>query len=221
MQKNKQKLGFFGPMKSFGSAETSFEKIKDGGFKATIVHDVMKGVKIDHLIWWFENIDKVTTFNGKGFDGHEIDSYKLWHPHDHIKVYWKKKKLNHEGKIMPGSKLAIKETFQGFLVNESVTVSQFDRDAFNFEMCFLGIKVAHLLHFYKETEEGVIYKTEMLVKCNAPIIGKLLTWLACNLIASEKRIKAWMLHNIEESGESEKFIPQLFENTISKDIKSI
>ena len=67
----------------------------------------------------------------------------------------------------------------------------------------------------------MIYKTEMLVKCNAPVIGKLLTWLACNLIASEKRIKAWMLHNIEESGESEKFIPQLFENTISKDIKSI
>ena len=216
MQKNKQKLGFFGPMKPFGSAETSFEKIKGGGYKASIVHDVMKGVKIDHLIWWFENIDQTTTFNGKGFDGYEIYSYRLWHPHDHIKVNWKKKILNDDGKIMPGSKIAIKETFQGFLVNESVTVSQFDRDAFNFEMIFFGIKVAHLLHFYKEIEEGVIYKTEMLIKCNVPVIGKLLTWIACNFIATEKRIKAWMLHNIEESGESEKFIPQLFENHNTK-----
>lgn len=214
LMKNKQKIGFFGPMKPFNSADTTFEKLSGGGFKATIIHEVMKGVKIDHLIWWFENIDQITSFNGKGFDGHEIDSYKLWHPHDHIKVKWKKKIFNEEGKIIPGSQLSIHETFQGFIVKESVLVTQFDREAFNFEMGILGIKIAHLFHFYKETEKGVIYETEMLIKCEAPIIGKALTWFACKFFASEKRVKAWMLHNIEESGESEKFIPQLYENYI-------
>ena len=61
------------------------------GIKATINHDVMKNVKVKHLRWWFENIDSTTTFNGQDFNGLEVAVYRLWHPHDHIKVFWKKK----------------------------------------------------------------------------------------------------------------------------------
>ena len=34
----KQKIGFFGPMKSFDSAQTKFEKLPNGGMRATIYH---------------------------------------------------------------------------------------------------------------------------------------------------------------------------------------
>ena len=71
----KRKIGFFGLMKSFESAQTSFEKMSGGGIKATIHHDVMKNVKVKHLRWWFENIDGTTTFNGQDFDGLEAVSY--------------------------------------------------------------------------------------------------------------------------------------------------
>ena len=98
----KRKIGFFGLMKSFESAQTSFEKMSGGGIKATIHHDVMKNVKVKHLRWWFENIDGTTTFNGQDFNGLEVAVYRLWHPHDHIKVFWKKKLLSPQGRVLPG-----------------------------------------------------------------------------------------------------------------------
>jgi hypothetical protein len=52
------------------------------------------------------------------------------------------------------------------------------------------------------------------------LIGKLLTWLACRFFATEPKIRAWMQHNIEECGESEKFIPQLYEHSRTKNGES-
>lgn len=212
----KQKIGFFGLMKSFDSAESSFELLDGGGFRARINHEAMAGVSVDHLIWWFHNIDQTTTFNGSDFSGAEINVYKLWHPHDHIAVKWVKKRLDQDGHIQPGSVISINETFGGFVVAERTKISQFDREAFNFEMGILGLKVGHLLHLYRDGPEGVHYRTEMEIKCRAPIIGKLITWLACRIFVTEEKIKAWMVHNVEECGESEKFIPELFRHAMAE-----
>ena len=89
-------------MKSFDSAESSFKTIPGGGLTATVKHELMRGVTIDHLIWWFHNIDKTTTFNGRDFKGAAIDAYKLWHPHDHIRVKWKKKLQMMRGSFSQG-----------------------------------------------------------------------------------------------------------------------
>ena len=212
----KQKIGFFGLMKSFDSAESSFECLDGGGLRATINHEAMFGVTVDHLVWWFHNIDQTTTFNGSDFTGAEIHVYTLWHPHDHRSVKWVKKRLDQEGHILPGSVIRINETFGGFVVSERTTISQFDREAFNFEMGILGLKVAHLLHHYSDSPEGVRYWTEMEVKCRAPVIGKLITWLACRFFMTEAKMKAWMVHNVEERGESEKFIPQLYRHAMAE-----
>ena len=129
----KRKIGFFGLMKSFESAQTSFEKMSGGGIKATIHHDVMKNVKVKHLRWWFENIDGTTTFNGQDFNGLEVAVYLLWHPHDHIKVFWKKKLLSPQGRVLPGSVISIKETFGGYLIEEDALISRFDNEEYNFD----------------------------------------------------------------------------------------
>ena len=212
----KRKIGFFGLMKSFESAQTSFEKMSGGGIKATIHHDVMKNVKVKHLRWWFENIDNTTTFNGQDFNGLEVAVYRLWHPHDHIKVFWKKKLLSPQGRVLPGSVISIKETFGGYLIEEDALISRFDNEEYNFDFKKLGIKVGELIHSYKEVEEGVKYRTEMTIKCEVPVIGKLVTWIAIKTVMHEKKIRAWMQHNIEESGESEHFIPKLYNHAQSK-----
>ena len=69
-----QKIGFFGLMKSLDSAESSSNTIPGGGLTATVKHELMRGVTIDHLIWWFRNIDQTTTFNGQSFNGASIDA---------------------------------------------------------------------------------------------------------------------------------------------------
>ncbi len=86
----------------------------------------------------------------------------------------------------------------------------------NFDFKKLGIKVGELIHAYKEVEEGVKFRTEMTIKCEVPVIGKLVTWIATKTVMHEKKIRAWMQHNIEESGESEHFIPKLYNHAQSK-----
>ena len=79
-----------------------------------------------------------------------------------------------------------------------------------------GLKIGHVLHFYEEIDAGVLYRTELEIKCRAPIIGRFFTWLACRFFASEEMLRAWMVHNVEEVGESEKFIPQLYAHAMAQ-----
>ena len=68
------KIRFFGLMRSFDSTESSFKTIPGSGLTATVKHELMRGVTIDHLIWWSHNIDQTTTFNGRDFNGAAIDA---------------------------------------------------------------------------------------------------------------------------------------------------
>ena len=203
-------MGFFGLMRSLDSAKSSFEKIPGGGLKATVHHALLNNVKVKHLVWWFENIDGVTTYNGQDFNGLEVDVYRLWHPHDHIKVFWKKKLLSKQGRVLPGSVIRIKETFGGYLIEENAFISRFDDEEYNFDFKKFGLKVGELIHAYKEVKGGVKFTTEMTIRCEVPVIGGLVTWVATKYVMHEKKIKAWIQHNIEESGESERFIPKLY-----------
>ena len=207
---SKQKIGFFGPMKSFDTAQTTFEKLSNGGMRATIYHEAMKGVTVEHLRWWFENIDKMTTFNGVDFNGIEIPRYHLWHPHDHIKVYWKKKILDENGRVLAGSIMHIKETFGGNLIDESVLITRFDDQEYNFQLGMFGIKGGELIHAYEDSPDRVLFMTQLTISNDNPIFGKLITWLVTKFLVNEEILKAWMQHNIEESGESENFIPTLY-----------
>jgi len=56
-----------------------------------------------------------------------------------------------------------------------------------------------------------LFFTELTIGNNMPVIGRLFTWLITKFLVSEEILKAWMQHNIEESGESEKFIPILYD----------
>jgi hypothetical protein len=43
-----------------------------------------------------------------------------------------------------------------------------------------------------------------------PLLGGLVARLAEKMLVSEEMLRAWILHNVEESGETEKFVPQLY-----------
>ena len=104
----------------------------------------------------------------------------------------------------------IKESFGGILIDESVLITRFDNQEYNFQLGMFGIKGGELIHAYEDSPEGVLFMTQLTISNNSPIFGSLITWLVTKLLVNEKILKAWMLHNIEESGESENFIPILY-----------
>ncbi len=207
------KMGFFGPMKPLSSAEHSVEVLPDGRLCARIHHEPMKGVTAQMLRWWFENIDGFTRFNGRDFSGAPVPVYRLWHPYDHIQVSWARRKHDDSGRVTAGSIFRIEENLDGRLpVRAKVWISRFDDGACNFDLRLGGlISVGHLLHEYADTEDGCSFYTEMVLGSSMPLIGPLLNRFVRYRVGGEEFLRTWIAHNIEESGETEKFVPRLYE----------
>ncbi len=205
------KIGFFGPMKSADSARYGVEHLPGGRLRAWIEHDPMKGVTPEILRWWFENIDTWTRYNGNDLTGPSVPVYRYWHPFDHIAVRWRRR-VYVRGRLGPGSVIEIHDDIGGkHAVRAKARVSRFDDEAFNFDLLLGGlIRVGSLDHLYAEVEGGSSFYTEARIGVEVPIIGRLLNWVIRRQF-TEELLRDWIVHNIEESGETEKFVPALFE----------
>ncbi|MCY3929571.1 MAG: hypothetical protein OXG81_15005 [Acidobacteria bacterium] len=208
------KTGFFGPMKGLDSARHRVERRSGGRLRASIEHDTMKGVSPEMLRWWFENIDTWTRYNGRDFAGPLVPVYRYWHPFDHITVRWHRRVYVRE-RLGPGSVIEIHEDIGGkHPVRARARVSKFDDEAFNFDLLLGGLlRVGSLDHLYAEVEGGCSFYTEARVGVRVPIIGRLLNWIIRRQF-TEELLRDWIVHNVEESGETEKFVPALFEEAL-------
>ncbi|MCY3970173.1 MAG: hypothetical protein OXG74_09580 [Acidobacteria bacterium] len=208
------KTGFFGPMKGLDSVRHRVERLSGGRLRASIEHGTMKGVSPEMLRWWFENIDTWTRYNGSDFTGPLVPVYRYWHPFDHITVRWRRR-VYVRGRLGPGSVIEIHEDIGGkHPVRARARVSKFDDEAFNFDLLLGGLlRVGSLDHLYAEVEGGCSFYTEARVGVRVPIIGRLLNWIIRRQF-TEELLRDWIVHNVEESGETEKFVPALFEEAL-------
>ena len=210
------KIGFFGPMKPLDSADHSLELLPSGHLRARIRHEAMRGVSSKMLRWWFENLDASTRFNGMDFSGPPVPVYRYWHPFDHIRFSWARRVHDASGRLAPGSVVQIEENLGGrFPVRSRARVTKFDDTAFNFDLLAGGqLKAGHLLHEYAEVEGGCSFYTEMLLGVGYPVVGRLLNAFFRLHVANEEFVRTWIVHNIEESGETEKFVPKLYRHAM-------
>jgi hypothetical protein len=210
------KVGFFGPMKDLASAKQSVERLPTGQLRACIEHQPMPGVTPQMLRWWFEHIDEFTHYNGRDFTGPLVPNYRLWHPYDHIRVSWAKRVHDGEGRLTVGSIIAIEENLGGVLpVRAKARITKFDDEAFDFELSAGPVATGHLLHRYAVTDAGCSFYTEMLLGWDTPILRQILNPIVSRVFGGLPFLQVWVLHNIEESGETEKFVPQLYAHAMS------
>jgi hypothetical protein len=162
------------------------------------------------------DLDTFTRFNGVDFSGPPVPVYRYWHPFDHIRFSWAHRVHDASGRLAPGSVVRIEENLGArFPVRSRARVSKFDDTAFNFELLVGGrVKAGHLLHEYAEVEDGCSFYTEMLLGVEVPVVGRALNALFRSRVASEEFVRAWIVHNVEESGETEKFVPKLYRHAL-------
>ena len=117
-----------------------------------------------------------------------------------------------EGEVAPGSVIRIEENLGAqHPVRAKAKVTRFDDQAFNFDIVLRGlVRVGSVLHLYAEAEGGASFRTEALMGVRVPVVGRLLNALIRRLAFSEEMMVGWITHNVEESGETEKFVPALF-----------
>jgi len=193
-------------MKPLSSAETKSEIISDGRLKLSIKHELLKNVTPEMICWWFKNIEGEIIINGKSFI-----RYHIWHPIDHISVNYVKRCSN--GSIGPGTKIHITEALGGnlrFLTDVITTVEKLDTTGFRHVHKKFGITLAEMDYKFTQVESGTSYENNLTVGLKIPIIRYFFNRFLRPLFYTNTQGQAWLKHNVEEVGNFQYFLPELY-----------
>ncbi|MFI8975163.1 hypothetical protein ACIGO9_19920 [Nocardia asteroides] len=198
-------------MKPRSSAKwVSIERGRQGIMRARIEHDTIKGCTPAMMRWWIENLASTSTWDGEGFGGPAIPLYQYWHHHDHISVT-----AAGDGRgFAVGDICVVRELLNqtGKAVETHVLTDRLDDTGWDFRIKMHGVTVGHVIHHFGPDADGsgLRFYVESRIGLTTPIIGWLMNWLIVPRFYSRRDAENWILHNVEETGQSERVIPPIY-----------
>lgn len=193
-------------MKSVHSAQTTFNTLPYGSFELLIEHELIRNVTPDMLLWWFQHIGDTMQHEGKMYP-----RYLVWHPIDHI--HWELIKSAPGGGAGVGAHFRIVEAFggnMGYLVDSTEEVIKLDTEGITLVVRFLGKEVYRLAHQFIAVEGGTLYRSRMQVGRESVIGQWLINPIMHRFVFTKAMGHAWLKHNVEEVGNFEFFLPELY-----------
>jgi len=201
-------------MKPLDSAESAkVERLPDGRLTCSIVHDVIRDVTPKMIVWWLKNMDgdiELTPGSGK-----RVARYRAWHPRDHVEVRYAKK-ADDGSNMGVGSRVHIQECFARnpeWQVNITDDVLRLDEGGFCHLRTVLGgtVEVFRIDYTFERTDQGTLYKNRLIAGTSRPGFRHLVNKLVRPREFSDEMGEAWLLHNVEEVGNLEFFLPKLYD----------
>lgn len=190
------------------------ERQRNGVILVQIEHDTLKGVSSEMMLWWFRNLGQTTQWNGIDFSGPEISVYHLWHHRDHVAVTQLSDGADGETNrgFRKSAKSRIQEVFNDYRskVDAEATTIELNDAEFTLIVSQFGMTVAKLAHHYNAEGNDLRFFTESHIGSRLPVVGPLFNWLILPWLYSLRKGEEWIRHNIEESGQTEKFVPVLY-----------
>jgi hypothetical protein len=199
-------LNFGWKMKPVESARTSFERMSRDVFDLRIEHDLLRGITPRMLYWWFTHIGGNMTWQGQ-----EYSRYRVWHPLDHI--HWELARPAEGGGAGAGASFRIVEAFgrnPRHTVDSVEYVEKLDETGIRLTRKIAGRQVFSLEHWFEAAGENTRYRSRMIVGAEAFPHNLLFNKIVRPFIFSEEMGHAWLKHNVEEVGNFEFFLPELF-----------
>ncbi len=191
-------------MKTLASAKTEVTRLSDGRLRFGIEHDLIRGVTPAMLVWWFNNMEGTVDV---GF-GPE-PRYRIWHPVDHVALTYVRPAVDGR-RFGKGAQVRIQEFFGGrpdYALDATTTIEFLDETGFAHAEYVLGQNVGELRYRFTATPAGTRYENSLTI--GAPG-GGMLNRIVQPWLFSEEKGRAWLTHNIEEVGNWEFFLPQLY-----------
>jgi hypothetical protein len=187
------------------SAGWSLNRLPDGRLRMTIAHAPLRGITPAMLDWWFRNIGGTMDWQGQ-----KVSRYHVWHPRDHI--HWALARPAPGGGVGPGAVFHIVEAFQAnprYRVDVRDRVTELSPAGITLEGRALGLRVTRLSHRFTALVGATQYDSVLEVGLSAPGLG-LFNHLILPNKFPEAMGRAWISHNIEEVGQLEQFLPDLY-----------
>jgi hypothetical protein len=196
-------------MKAVASAESWVQHLPDGRVQYGIKHDLIRGVTPKMIVWYLNHMT-----DGVEYGGATIQRYRLWHPRDHILLEYLKPAANGDS-FGAGAQVHIREAFQAdpsYKMSIKANVEFLDETGFAHFETMAGLKVARVDYTFEETPEGTRYQDVLTVGlAENSALSRLFNRTVAPLVFPEEKGLAWIQHNIEEVGNFEFFLPEMYE----------
>jgi hypothetical protein len=180
--------------------------IADGRTTVTIDHAPLSGVTPEMLAWWHGHVPGSMAYAGRIYP-----RYLVWHPIDHIGYELESPGV--AGPVSPGARLHITEA-RGLdldtLIDIQVTVEEISDRAAVITKRLFGTTLVRLEHEFGSTPTGARYVTRMTVGDTTPLARLILNRVAHTRDFPAWKLTPWISHHIEEIGNLENFLPDLF-----------
>jgi hypothetical protein len=172
----------------------------------TIRHTELKDVTPEMLAWWYGHVEGTMSYAGQ-----IMPRYMVWHPLDHI--FYKVVKRGPGGDIGPGTRIHLREAFQrepANVLDVTVEVVKIDAREAVIHNTVLGLEALRLVNRFNRSDRGALYTTELTIGTDRwP--GRLgFNRIMRALVMPGGKIEAWALHHVQEIGNLENFLPDLY-----------
>lgn len=170
----------------------------------TITHSPLDLVTPEMLAWWYGHIPGTMQYAGKTYPRHLV-----WHPLDHISY-----QLTSPGDVVgPGSRLHLTEALgrdPAKVMDLHMTVELVDNQAVIMTKRMLGSSMVRLENEFTPASGGCRYTTRLTVGDTTPLATLFLNRMAHDRAFPAPKLAAWIRHHVEEIGNLENFLPDLF-----------
>lgn len=193
-------------MKALSTAKTELRTLADGRLYLHIRHQILRGVTPRMLVWWFSNLEGDIVVAGKTWP-----RYQIWHPVDHISIRYARRRP--DGSIGPGAQIHIREALGGrldYLVDVVTTIEKLDETGFVHVLRPFGLPIMRLEYTFTPVRYGTIYENSITFGPDIPLLRPFFNAVIRPRVFSDDRARAWLKHNVEEVGNFEFFLPDLY-----------
>jgi hypothetical protein len=212
--KIKEPLDFGWKMKPLNSAKTDFTISTNGVYHLHIEHDILKDITPQMLEWWFKNIGGEIKYQGRVYS-----RYRVWHPLDHI--HWElHKNTRADGSIGEGSYFRIVEAFgrnPASIIDSVEVVTKLDHTGICLVKKIFGLEIFSLEHWFAQVgKRATSYRSHMVVGSESRLGRWIFNRFIRPFIFTEAMGFAWLKHNVEEVGNFEFFLPDLYQKEMGR-----
>jgi hypothetical protein len=193
-------------MKPLSSATIDESVLPDGRVVLRIQHDLLRGVTTDMLVWWWHNIEGGIELNGQTYP-----RYLVWHPIDHI--YFRVLKRLADGNVGVGSIFHLVEALGAdmtHLIDVALYLRKLDETGGVVELPVLGRSAMRIEGRFVPHEGGTQVTSTMTAGFSSWVGTIGLNRLLLGWFFPPERRRAWLKHSVEEIGNLQFFLPELY-----------
>ncbi|MBE1292019.1 MAG: hypothetical protein GJ677_05955 [Rhodobacteraceae bacterium] len=194
-------------LKNFDNAHSTVTHLPDGRTLFEVHHPPVRDVTAEMLTWWYGIYADLTL----EIDGDSYPAFLVSHPLDHISL--SSEKAVPDGPLKAGDFLNIQEAYQRnpkYALDERLEVVALDERRFALKATRRGVTVADLEFRFEDGPEGAKFTNHLTVGVERGWLKPLVNRVMIPWLYYEDKNYAWVLHTVEEIGNFENFLPEIF-----------